>query len=88
MKTDETRQAETDPFVNPVPDTVDNVPKQWKKVVKFVEDNPEYELRWVFEWPQIGTVDSTIFDTYGQAAYILGPDLDLVIVPLIVERVE
>jgi hypothetical protein len=67
-------------------DTVDNVPEKWKKLVKFVEENPEYELCWVFEWPNIGTVDSSIFETYEEAAHILGPDTDLVIVPLIREK--
>lgn len=84
----ESRRTEDDPFVNPISDTVDNVPERWRKLVQFVEDNPEYELCWVFEWPDIGTVDSSIFENYAEAAYILKSDRDLEIVPLIREKVD
>lgn len=82
----EKAEESRDPFVDPIPDGTDNVPEKWIKLVKFVEDIPEYELCWVFEWPNVGTVDSSIFETYAEANYILGPDRDLVIVPLIREK--
>ena len=67
-----------------------------KDLIEHIEKNTAYSVMFAIDYPNIGTIDSTIFESYEDAVRILGGEFDdsgdftyhRSIVPVIVKKCE
>jgi len=55
-----------------------------KRLLELLKNDPDYEIKFVHYWNEIGTVDSLLYDTYEDATR--EPSNYITSIPVIVER--